>query len=281
MPAASPQQFYTCPGPMTDPGALAGLLAGLPSDLPSLCRAVQGLLVHVFWAERHGLALPDERKDEVQIREVAAKLARIVELDPRPLAEARPIERRLVGNCRDFSVLLASILKVQGVPARARCGFGTYFIPDHYEDHWTVEYWHSDQGRWVMVDSQLDELQCRVLRIDFDPCDLPAGRFVTGGQAWLACRAGQADPDKFGIFDMKGIAFIRGDLLRDVAALNNVEMLPWDFWGLLHREDADLSEDDLCLLDRAARLSVGGDESFAELRALYESDERLRVPANS
>ena len=64
------------------------------------------------------------------MRWVARQLAAIAALDPRPLAEARLLERRLVGNCRDFSVLLAALLREQGTPARARCGFGRYFLPD-------------------------------------------------------------------------------------------------------------------------------------------------------
>jgi hypothetical protein len=70
----------------------------------------------------------------VQLRPVAQKLARIVDLDPRPLTEARPPGKRLVGNCRDFSVMLTAILRRQGVPARARCGFGRYFIPSGQAD---------------------------------------------------------------------------------------------------------------------------------------------------
>jgi len=38
-----------------------------------------------------------------------------------------------------------------------------------------------------------------------------------------------------------------------------------------------LSDDDLKLLDRAAALSLAGNESFAELRSLYLQDMRLRV----
>ena len=74
----------------------------------------------------------------------------------------RPLDRRLVGNCRRFSVLLVAMLRHQGVPARARCGFGAYFLPNHFEDHWVVEYWNQEGGRWVFVDAQLDELQREV-----------------------------------------------------------------------------------------------------------------------
>ena len=226
-------KFYNQFGCMTDPGAQADLLVGLPQDLQALVKVVQGVQVHVFWAERYGLDLPQERKEaEVSLRPAARKLARIRELEDRPLVEARPLEKRLVGNCRDFSVLLAMLLQSQGIPARPRCGFGAYFLPNHYEDHWVCEVWDSALGRWKLVDAQLDDFQQGILETTFDTLDVPRHEFVTGGKAWQMCRSGQADPDTFGIFEWHGMGFVRGNLLRDFLALNKLEILPWDMWGL-------------------------------------------------
>ncbi|MBM3134012.1 MAG: transglutaminase domain-containing protein [Chloroflexi bacterium] len=273
-----PLEYYTRPGLMTDAQEQASLLAGLPTDVAALCQVVQGLLLHMLWAERYGVKLPPERRQETEIRRVAQKLRRIQELDARPLTVARPLERRVVSECRDFSTLLCAMLRYQGVPARARCGFATYFLPDHYEDHWVCEYWQAEEGRWVMVDAQLDQFQRQVLGIQFDPLDVPSDGFLPAGKAWLLCRAGQADPQKFGIFDMHGLWFIRGDLVRDVAALNKTELLPWDGWGLADKEDKDISPADLALLDQAATLTMADNRAFPALRALYENDARLRVP---
>jgi len=273
-----PLEYYTRPGLMTDAQEQAGLLASLPTDLAALCQVVQGLLLHMLWAERYGVQLPPERRQETEIRHVAQKLRRIMELDASPLTVARPLERRVVSECRDFSTLLCAMLRYQGVPARARCGFATYFLPDHYEDHWVCEYWQAEEGRWVMVDAQIDQFQRQVLGIQFDPLDVPSDGFLPAGKAWLLCRAGQADPQKFGIFDMHGLWFIRGDLVRDVAALNKTELLPWDGWGLADKEDKDISPADLALLDQAATLTMADNRAFPALRALYENDARLRVP---
>lgn len=272
-------EYYAQSGPMTDPGEYLPLLAELPKDLPGLVRTVQGLMLHVFWADRYGQPLTEARQSEVMLRPVQAMLARLLEIDPRPLSEARPLEHRLVGNCRHFSLLLAAALKAHGVPARARCGFGTYFMPDHFEDHWMTEYWHTGESRWVRVDAQLDAFQQKELGIDFDPLDMPAGRFVVGGAAWRMCRQHAADPDNFGIFDMRGWDFIKNDLLLDVRALNNIELLPWDICGLAAVPYQELSDAQLSLLDRAAALSEqAGVETFAELRAFYAAEEGLQVP---
>lgn len=275
---ANPLEYYAAPGLMTDPREHAPLFDDLPRDVAALCKVVQGVMIHIFWAERYGIKLSDERKNEVQIRSVARKLAHILELDPRPLSDARSLDKKLVGNCRDFSVMLTALLQHQGVPARARCGFGRYFMPGKYEDHWVCEYWHATENRWRFVDGQLDEFQQQALRIRFSPLDVPRTMFITGGKAWQMCRAGQADPDRFGIFDMHGLWFVRGDFVRDVAALNKMELLPWDGWGIIETKDNDLSAADLAFLDRVAELTQGDVPQFDAVRAVYESDARLRVP---
>ena len=264
-------------GKITHPGPYAHLYQDLPSDIPSLVQVVQGLIVHVFWAERYGLRLTEDRKSEVQLRTIEHRLARTLALDPSPLATPRANEQKLVGNCRDFSVTLASILQSKGIPARPRCGFGAYFMPDHYEDHWVCEYWSEAEQRWVLVDAQLDELQRNVLKTAFNTLDVPRDQFIVGGAAWKMCRSGQADAAQFGIFNMNGIDFVKGDFIRDVAALNKVELLPWDCWGLILTEYATLPPDDLSMLDQLADLTYRDVPDFAAVRQLYESDPRLRV----
>ena len=235
-------------------------------------------MIHIFWLSSYGVTLPEERKAEVQLRTVWQKLARIQALDPRPLSEPRPMERRLVGNCRDFSTFMAAALRSRGVPARARCGFGTYFGPDHFEDHWVCEYWRAEDERWVMVDPQLDAHMQRILGIKFDTLDMPQGQFVLAGQAWQMARRGEADPDHFGIFEYHGMDFIRGNVLRDLLALNKVEVLPWDFWGVLTTELAQSGPEGLALIDRLAELTLAGDAAFPQVRALYDETLGLRVP---
>jgi len=268
--------FFAQPGNMTDPGPQAKLLEHLPEGIGDLCKLVQGTTVHIFWAERYGIRLPPERQAEVQLRSLERRLKRMSELDPRPLSEARPLDRKVVGNCRDFTLLLVSILRHQGVPARARCGFGAYFLPDHFEDHWVCEYWNNAQGRWVLVDAQLDAFQCSEMKIPFEPLDVPRDQFIVAGRAWQMCHSGLADPERFGIFDMHGLGFIRGNLVRDVAAINKVELLPWDCWGIIESPEPNPPAD-LALLDQLAGLTCGDVPDFETVRQLYKSDVRLHM----
>ncbi|NTW45158.1 MAG: transglutaminase domain-containing protein [Anaerolineaceae bacterium] len=213
---------------------------------------------------------------ELQLRTIERRLERSLILDSRPVIDNRPIDKKLLGKCRDHSLLLVSMLRHLGVPARARCGFGAYFMPNHFEDHWVVEYWNQTQNQWVLVDAQLDELQCGILKINFDPLDVPRDQFIVGGKAWRMCRSGEQDPNKFGIFDMNGLGFVRGNLVRDIASLNKFEMLPWDCWGIILNEQLDRSED-LILLDEIADLTENDVPAFAQVQELYRQDSRLRL----
>ncbi|WP_269803231.1 transglutaminase domain-containing protein [Streptomyces sp. Go-475] len=48
----------------------------------------------------------------------------------------RPPEHRVVGTCRHFAILACAFLRARGIPARARCGFGTYCAEGRGLDHW-------------------------------------------------------------------------------------------------------------------------------------------------
>ena len=270
--------YYRQSGMMTDPGEYKSLFEPLPESVKELCEVIQGFHLHIFWAERYGIKLSEERQKEVNFRTIPQMLKRLLEMEPGPLGVARPLEKKLVGNCRDFTLLLTAMLQQKGVPARARCGFGTYFLPDHFEDHWVCEYWNASEKRWIMVDAQLDAFQAETLKIDFDPLDVPPDRFITGGNAWLMCRRGEQDPDKFGIFDMRGYWFILGDLVRDFLALNKIEILPWDPWGFILGPEEFEAGIDWQKIDQLADLTIGGDKTFAGVRSFYNNEPIIQIP---
>lgn len=251
--------------------------SALPCGVASLVSYVQGLLVHEAWTSRYGVELSDERPNESHIRRVEDILERMSALDDRPFSTPRPFFKRLVGTCRHFSVLLVALLRQQGVPARARCGFADYFTAGNFEDHWVGEYWSDAEVRWVRVDAQLDDLQRVALNIDFSPLDVPPERFLVAGDAWVRCCADEADPTRFGINGMSGLWFVAANLLRDLAALNKVEMLPWDVWGAMPSPDEPLQAEQLALFEQIAEVTRAPDVSVTDLHSLYE-DDRLLVP---
>ena len=266
-------EYYCQQSVITDPGEFARLYNDLPDDIAGICRAAQGLIVH-YAAPVHQPT--PQRMSEIDCRYMKLMLERIFELDDRPLTEARPVEKRLVGCCRDITVLVVSILRHKGIPARARYGAGAYFYAGYYSDHVILEYWHG--SRWVGVDSELSPAVIEHFDIRFDPLDVPDDQFLRGGAGWLMCRAGAADPDRFGLgpdSPLKGWEFIVTETLLDLAALNRVEMLCWDGWGIVGNS-LDLSEADKSFLDEVARVTL--DEARADERARLFTDERLRLP---
>ena len=260
------------PGVMTAAGKYAGLLEGLPGDAAGIARVVQGLLIHEFWADAYGVTLAEPDRDRVNLRRVEQVLDAVAGRDDRPLDVPRAPQQRIASNCRGFSVLAVALFRARGVPARARCGFGAYFKPDWYEDHWVAEYF--DDGRWKLLDAQIDELQRGRLGTDFDLTDVPRDQFVIAGHAWTLTRSGSADPDRFGLTSLNeaGAWWIAANLMRDAAALDGVELLPWDLWGAMPEPEDTV---DVALFDELAAATAG--PSMAEVRRLL-ADERLRVP---
>lgn len=273
----SPLDFYTQPAKMTDAGDHAKLFDEIPSDIAAIAGTCQGLILHQHIAPNYGAHPSAERMEEVHIRPVKQLLDTVLAKDKRPLSVTRPLETRFIGNCRHFTVLMVAILRHKGIPARARCGFGAYFMPDFCVDHWVAEYWDKAQSRWVRVDAQIDDVQRKLFHPNFNLLDVPHDRFQDGGYAWINCRSGKLDPEKYGIMQEHGLWFIAGDLIRDFAALNSMEMLPWDVWGAMTGPDKPMSMEVTAFLDKVAALTQDPDRHFGELRELYK-DDRLKVP---
>jgi hypothetical protein len=267
--------FYTAPGPFTRLESIDA--ASLPDPLLALVNVVQGVLIHRAWLKAYNVEVEPERLPEEGLHSIEAILQRVRALHEAPVTEMRPPAQRALANCRHFSTMLAAFLKKKGVPARARCGFATYFEPDKHVDHWVCEYWHAEEGRWRMVDAQLDALQRAIIKPDFDPLDVPTSAFWVAGKAWQACRAGEADPNTFGIMDMWGDWYVGGNLCLDVASLNGVELLPWDA-GIIADQIKGAVPDTRPVFDRMAAISLAASPRDArDVRHFYESTPEVQV----
>jgi hypothetical protein len=172
------------------------------------------------------------------------------------------------------------MLRAKHIPCRCRCGFASYLNPGFYEDHVVCEYWNAAEKRWILADPQFDEAWRHTAKIDHDTLDVPRDRFLVASDAWALCRSGRSDPARFGTVNgnLRGLWFIAANLVHDAAALNKIEMLRWDVWGAMPQPDASPKAEDLAFFDHLAALTREPDQSFEELRKLYEDDDRLRVP---
>jgi hypothetical protein len=261
---------------MTSGGRHQPALRELPASVPELMAAVQGLLIHRDLTWMYDVPRTPAHDDTSNLRSVERILDRLL-ADGRPLTQARPPAERVGATCRDFTVLTVAALRAHGVPARARCGFGGYFPGDTMEDHWVAEYW---AGRWLLADAQLDDRHRAEWGFEFDTADVPRDAFVVAGQAWRRCRSGADDPGRYGLTALNefGDWWIAANLVRDVAALAERELLPWDVWGAMPEPEDEITPDLVALFDELAARTADPDTA-ATARAVHDRDERVRVPA--
>jgi hypothetical protein len=274
-------EFYATPGRFT---TLSGdQLALASADVGQVVDAVQGLLVYDVVARPfYGVELSSVQADAIHERDTARLLATASAVDGRPLREARPPAQRVGARCHAFTRLTVALLRAAGVPARSRCGFGAYFRPGWYEDHWVAEYWNSAESAWRMVDAQLDATWRTMIGFEADPLHISPTQFVTAGHAWQAWRRGQLDAGRCGLsgIDEHGAHWIAGNLRLDLASLDKVEMLPWDVWGSGWEPGQEPTEAQLALFDEVAALTVDPDRQLHELRERYETDTNLTMPGS-
>ena len=266
-------RYYRQHGGLTDPGHW-DLLSNLPDDVSALAQVIGRVMIHRDWTERFGFTLPAERRDEANTRYVAAILDQLGSLD-----ERRP-EERFAGTCRDFAVLLCAMLREGGVPACARAGFAGYFTDGFFDDHWVVDVWDDARG-WHLIDAQVASAPAGTYTYaDIDPLDVDRNAFIVGGQAWQECRAGSRDLSSIGTSaaGLTGLWEVQGNVIRDLAALNRHETLPWDEWGLIPVHYDQLEATDVDLLDQVAAVSAIGCPAH-EAAHVYSHDLRLAVPA--
>ncbi|MDQ7802870.1 transglutaminase domain-containing protein [Amycolatopsis sp. A133] len=272
--------FYVSHSRFSDPGAQSSWLDATPGDLAALREAASQLVFHYWGAgdiTEHGF--PAARRDEITLRYAADMWARLRELDPAPPGGPRPPLHRIVGCCRDFTLLFVSMARHHGIPARARVGFASYLMPGWYLDHVVAEVRTGDG--WRLVEPQLSPgFRDPVDDVEFDLLDVPRDRFLTGPAAWTAARSGELDPARLVVSPDLDVPFLRDlpyawhNLVLDLASLNKHEMLQWDTWGALD-DSVVLAPATLARADELARLMAGAD--VEQLRAAFE-DGDVRVP---
>jgi hypothetical protein len=277
----SDHRFWAAQSLVTEPGPAAAAIDQLPSGLGALRAASQQLVFH-YWAggdyAANGIA--PERISEIDTRYAAAMFARLGELADLPLSAARQPRQRLVGCCRDFTVLFLAMARRKGIPARGRIGFAGYLIDGWLIDHMIAEVWDEPAQRWRLVEPEIDDDHPDPVGgvISFDPLDVPPDRFLTAPRAWQLARSGAIDPERFIVTPSlelpttRGMPQLRRDLVRDLAALNKTEMLLWEDWGMQDSRTPP-GPDELLVLDELATLTGQPSPPLADLRSAYRRPE--------
>ncbi|MEN6369761.1 MAG: transglutaminase-like domain-containing protein [Thermotogota bacterium] len=282
--------YYRQHSTNSNPGTLAPLYDAVPDDVSRLCRMVQNTLIHLFWIREatYGITLGGLKAagrrlcTEFGYSTAEERLRDIVQLQDAPLTEPRTPAHRSVGCCRDFALMLVSILRHKGIPARVRTGVALYLNPSCPEDHYVAELWNAAEGRWQMADAQIDDVQRSAMRISLDTTDLDPGLFLTGWRLLDALRSGRiANPERVGFPPANaGLTYGRNKLFADFVGVTGTELPVHAWWGIGTPDSAEAGDD--ALLDRMIALVRGIDQNdpaaLSEALSLAESHPRLRMP---
>lgn len=275
--------YYTIHSKYSDPGSFAKFFNDLPSDVTAIASVVHGLVIHQDATNSlYHFELSKDRELEANTRYIEQILEIIIKRNDSPLSITREPNSRFVGSCRDFALLTCSILRAKGIPARLRCGFATYFHDDWFPDHWVCEYWDLSSKAWRLVDSELGEEEKDYYHVDFDHINISRENFLVAGKVWLGAKNDQYNPDIYGVkaINIKGLWFIRADVYRDLASLNKIELLPWDYTKYYDQRISELSEIDLLLTDQIANIISQEDVNFTKTQQLYRDNPKLQVTSN-
>ena len=280
------QSHWATQSAVTEPGPAGKAIDDLPADLAALRQASSQLMFHYrAGGDFAANGVPAERIAEIDTRYADLMLDRVLERGAPTLARDRPPGDRVVGCCRDATVLFLALARHKGIPARARVGFSAYFHPGWLIDHVVAEVWDEREGRWRLVDGEMNAgWTPQVNGRTVDWLDLTDDQFVTGPRAWQAARAGESDPERYVVAPeldipaLRGWPYIAHHVIHDLAALNKTEMLLWDAWGMqLSEGGGPVPAADAALLDEVSAVTADPGSDPGVLAEVGARDG-LRVP---
>lgn len=258
---------YTRMIPLLEPGDLAVLYDELPRDWKELCEVIGCQLIHPNRVKKIRHALISHTKNEdTAYSSVKDMLEQLLVRNANGLIRERAPHERLIVSCRYHAILLISVLRHRGIPARCRVGFARYLGEAHrkYVDHWVAEVWLEQEQRWILIDPDLQIV------------DIPADEFFTSGDAWLIVRDGEMNANLFGSKKWWGAYYIRNSVCHDLSSVLGNVLHYWDFPPICQKEMNRLTEEDLQLLDEVSIYLQDPDLYSKELRFIYEDNEQLQ-----
>ena len=207
-------EFYRQYSSFTDPGEYAYLFANLPDSLPELCRLLKSQIIHPYDdLPKYRELIPQERWNEAfSYPSVKSILESLVSYNSAGFVNDRKPEDRLVLGCNQNAILLASILKFRGIPARVRTGHATYIMPGFHISHTICEVWNENEMRWMLVDPSMDMV------------DFSREKFDFSNELWLKLQNEEIDPNLYGIpRRYTGLVSIVGKVCTDLASILGTE----------------------------------------------------------
>lgn len=264
--------FYCRYSSFTDPGEYRYLYEKLPDSLPELCSLIKSQFIHPYEElPKYREQFPKDRWDEsFKYPSVKSILKGLLFYDSRGLVEDREITSRLVLTCREYSILLASILKYHCTPARVRYGHATYIIPNFHTSHVVCEVWNENDKRWMLVDASTGMI------------DFSREKFDFSNEAWLKMQNREIDPNLFGIpRRYTGSVSIVAKVCTDLASILGTEFTIYQYAPILDyifEGDKQLPIEIIQTLNKISELMKSIDiDNISKLQGIYYSTPEIQI----
>ena len=283
--------FYKRTSLFTDLGYYKDFAKKLPDDINELCILQRMQIIHpvafnnknirkessCFWGDMTKVPITRLNYEEDYFPTAQSMLAELLRKDPN-YSKIREAKDKIHITCRGQAILLASILKAKGLPARARSGFAPYIKENGVSyDHWITEYFDYKENRWKLVDA--DE-HCPDHEIGFDLNDIPHDKFIFGAEAYLGLRKNKIDSSSI-LYASDPVtlglpASIRA-LFYDFHALMNDEIIFLHIPKYIREKNFNLTEEEYKELDELAELLLEPDKNFTKLKKIWDTNEKYRI----
>jgi len=264
--------FYRQYSSYTDPGEYEYLYKNLPESLPELCSLIRSQYINYGWElDDYRELIPKERWNESgKYPTVKSALEGLLSHDSRGLVKDRKPEDRLMLICRDNALLMVSMLKYRGIPARVRYGFAPYLIPGFHANHVICEVWNEKENRWMLVDPSADKI------------DFAREEFDFSYDVWLKMQKKEIDPQLYGMPGMNeynGSPLMTSVICYDLASILGNEYPIGQYSPILDYvfQNKQFTAEQVEILNRISELIKSLDaNNISELQKIYNSTPEIQ-----
>jgi formylglycine-generating enzyme len=265
--------FYRQYSSFTNPGEYGYVYKNLPDSLSDLCSLIKSQFIHPY-AElpQYREQIPKERwnYESSKYPTVNSILKGLLSYDSRGLVKDRKPEDRLVLGCREYAIVLVSILKYRGIPARARYGHATYIMPEFHVSHIICEVWNENDRRWMLVDPGLNMI------------DFSREKFDFSNEAWLQMQKKEIDPGLYGNpGQYSGLVSILAKINTDLASLLGAEYAIYQYAPILDyafQNNNQLTSRHIETLNRISELMKSIDaDNLSQLQEIYDNTPEIQI----
>lgn len=284
--------FYLNTSSFTSLGAYVNIVDKFPNDIKEICYLIRMQTIHpiafsnpiirsssnCFWGNMQEIKDYKTMRQDDLFPTSISMIGEILRINPQ-ISKERLAKEKLIVTCRGVSLLLASILKAKGIPARVRSGFANYPSNDGiYWDHWIVEYYNADNKKWTLIDA---DCCCNDIT-DFDIYDIPHNRFISAPNLWIKYRNNKFDINTLGhAYYGKGNTNINETLLTaifyDFHCVMNNEIIYVHYPKYLRDRNFILTEEELKEIDELATLMLDIEKNFDALKDIWENNSKFRI----